>query len=149
MKMKWKVTNEVLCVVSQIKKYMVCLPRAVLELVWVQELELGFPQRLSATRIPTMTMTIMLQITTPTSMITITITQMIRMTTMTFVQTYKQERHNLQPMVTQIFHELQIQMNLLWLVWSHLSCLSLSLFVYRHRIYKKIQRTGMVIDPGD
>lgn len=82
-------------------------------------------------------------------MITITITQMIRMTTMTFVQTYKQERHNLQPMVTQIFHELQIQMNLLWLVWSHLSCLSLSLFVYRHRIYKKIQRTGMVIDPGD
>lgn len=82
-------------------------------------------------------------------MITITITQMIRMTTMTFVQTYKQERHNLQPMVTQIFHELQIQMNLLWLVWSHLSCLSLSLFVYRHRIYKKIQRAGTVIDPGD
>lgn len=53
-------------------------------------------------------------------MTTITITQMIRMRTMTFVQTYNQERHSLQLMVMQIFHELQRQMNFA------LACLVLS-----------------------
>lgn len=41
----------------------------------------------------------------------ITITQMIQMRTMTFVKTYSQESNSLQLMVTQIFHELQIQMS--------------------------------------
>lgn len=64
---------------------------------------------------------------------------MIRMTIMTFVKTYNKERHSLQPMVTQIFHKLQRQVNfaLVWLVLSFLFEL-----VYTHRISKRIQRVG-------
>lgn len=57
----------------------------------------------------------------PTSMTTITITQTIRMRRMTFVKTYSQESSSLQLMVTQIFHELQMQMSFA-LVSLILSC---------------------------
>lgn len=99
------------CISTRIHKHMVwfCL-RVVLELVWVQAQELAFPQPLLATRTPTMTMIIMPKTTMPTSMTTITITQMTLTTRMTFGKTCSQESSSLQPTVTQIFCELQIEM---------------------------------------
>lgn len=66
-------------------------------------------------------------------MTTITITQTTQMTTMTSVKTYNRERHSLQPMVIQIFHELQRQMDfsLACLVPSFL--LSSSLFFHTQK----------------
>lgn len=103
---------------TQINNHGLFLPRAVLELVWVQELELGFPQHLLATRIPTTTMTIMLKTIMPTSMTIITIPQTTRMRRMTSVQTCSQESSSLPLMVTQTSHELQTQRSLLCSLWS-------------------------------
>lgn len=141
-RMEWRAVNDVFQ--PKFVSTWFVLPRAVLELVWVQALELGFPRHLLATRIPTMTMIIMLRIIMPTSMTTITITQMIRMRRMTFVKTYSRESSSLQLMVTQIFHELQMQMSFA-LVSLILSCLffsylSLSCVVHTQRIQSG--RTG-------
>lgn len=81
--------------------------RAVLELVWVQALELVCPQPLSATRTLTTTMITMPRI-MPISMTTII--QMTQMRIMTSSRICNQESSSLQPTVTQIFCELQIEM---------------------------------------
>lgn len=96
-------------ILTQINKHVVssCF-RAVLGLVWVQAQELGFPRPLLAIRTPTMTMIIMPRI-MPTSTTTITIAQMTQTRRMTSGKTCSQESNSLQPTVTQIFCELQIE----------------------------------------
>lgn len=74
----------------------------------MQALELGCLQPLSATRTLTTTMITMPRI-MPTSMTTIII-QMTQMRRMTSGRIYNQESSSLQPTVTQIFCELQIEM---------------------------------------
>ena len=117
-------------ILTQINKHMVssCF-RAVLGLVWAQAQELGFPRPLLAIRTPTMTMITMPRI-MPTSMTTITIIQMTQTRRMTSGKTCSQESSSLQPTVTQIFCELQIEM-----IFT-LGHISLTLFSFLHLLFQ-------------